>query len=258
MISLRHGLSCALTLAVLAAACGGSFDSNAFAPPLTPESAVTSSSGPESEVGAPTRLDGVAVRFHTADDEELVGTLFGTGTRGIVLAHMRGRDETTWFDFARTASGEGYALLTFSFRGYGGSSGGRDSNLDLDLMAAINLLESTGVTQTVVMGASMGATATINVASRLSLAAVVSLSAPGEFIGLDALDIAAQVAEPLLLVVAENDQPYADAALAMAELAPAGQLRVFDGNSHGTNLFADHQSELTTLLLAFAAEHLAP
>jgi pimeloyl-ACP methyl ester carboxylesterase len=246
-----------LALALLVAACGGSTDSDEAATAVEPpEPTNASAEGDGDGVQVDTTVSEQSVRFLTDDGEELAGTLFGTGTEGIVLAHMRGRDETTWFDFARTASSEGYAVLTFSFRGYGDSTGDVDSNLDIDLMAAVEHLESTGVTDMVVMGASMGATATVNVASKLDLAGAVSLSAPPNFIGLDALDVATQVAEPLLLVVAQNDQPYADAAVAIAELAPVSQLRIFDGNAHGTNLFGDHDTELSALLLAFAGERL--
>ncbi|MFV2040083.1 MAG: alpha/beta hydrolase [Acidimicrobiales bacterium] len=183
----------------------------------------------------------------------LAGAVFGEGDVGIVLAHMRGRDKTTWYAFARNAAQAGYRALAFDFRGYGESTGERDTDLDVDLIAAVEYLRSEGITSTVVMGASMGATATVNVASRLELAAAVSLSAPGEFLGLPAIDVADDISEPLLLVVAENDQPYADAAVEIDARAPITQLQMFAGNAHGTNLFAEYDTQLTMLLLDFVS-----
>ncbi len=91
----------------------------------------------------------------------------------------------------------------------------------------------------------------VNVAGQLDLSGAVSISAPAEFLGLPALDVAVNVGEPLLVVAAEDDQPYADAAVGIADRAPASQLIFFDGNAHGTNLFDTHERELTNLLLSF-------
>ncbi len=192
-----------------------------------------------------------AVRFTTPDGEELAGDLYGDGTRGVVLAHMRSRDRSTWDTFARAAAADGNHVLTFDFRGYGDSSGTRDQALDTDLLAAIDFLRSQGATQIVVAGASMGGTAAVNVASRTDLAGAISLSAPADFLGLPALAVAADVGEPLLIVTAEGDQPYADTAVELAELAPVSQLQILSGNRHGTNLFADHGDTLTTSMLDF-------
>lgn len=194
-----------------------------------------------------------SVQFETPDGEVLAGAVFGEGQVGIVLAHMRGADKTTWYPFARNAAQAGYMALAFDFRGYGDSTGERDTDLDVDLITAVALLRSEGATSIVVMGASMGATATVNVASRLNLAAAVSISAPGEFIGLQATGVAGDVEEPLLIIAAENDHPYVDAAIEIDALAPITQLQILAGNAHGTNLFAQYDAELTMLLLDFVS-----
>jgi pimeloyl-ACP methyl ester carboxylesterase len=243
----RTAVALATTLALVAAACGGGDASEAV-----PEE-------PTATVAAPT-ADGVAsndqpaqelVRFATPDGEELEGTVYGEGPVGIVLAHMRGRDRSTWTSFARAAATEGHQVLTFDFRGYGGSSGETDTQLDVDLIAAVSFLANRGVSDVIVMGASMGATAAVNVAAQIDLAGAVSLSAPAEFQGLPAVAVAAQINAPLLIIAAENDQPYARAAVELDAEAPASQLQIFSGNAHGTNLFGEHEAALTELLLAF-------
>ncbi len=206
---------------------------------------------------APMAPKGTAVRFPTPDGQDLAGTLFGEGPTGVVLAHMRGRDQGTWAAFATDAAAAGHRVLTFDFRGYGQSSGTRDTELATDLRAAIDLMAAEDVNRIVVIGASMGATAAVNVASEAELAGVVSLSAPANFMGLEAAGVASQVGEPLLVVAAEDDAPYADDARAIAEAAPLPTLEILPGVSHGTNLFADHGEALTELLLEFIASRSA-
>jgi pimeloyl-ACP methyl ester carboxylesterase len=245
----RTAVALVATLAFVAAACGGDDASDAVpeertATVVVPAAdAVPGSDQPAEEL----------VRFTTPDGEELEGTVHGEGPIGIVLAHMRGRDRSTWTSFARAAATEGHQVLRFDFRGYGGSSGEADTQLDVDLIAAVSFLANRGVSDVVVMGASMGATATVNVAAQIDLAAAVSLSAPADFQGLAALAVAAQVNEPLLVIAAENDQPYAGAAVEFDAAAPASQLQIFSGNAHGTNLFNEHEAALTNLLLDFVA-----
>lgn len=235
-----------LAVAFVAAACSGGGGEEASPTP-------TATSSPSAEAVIDT---GEVVRFATPDDVELEGSIYGEGTTGVVLAHMRGRDRSTWAPFAAEAAAAGHHVLAFDFRGYGGSNGERDSSLDVDLIAAVRFLQSRDVSSVVVVGASMGATATINVAAQLDLAGAVAISAPDQFGALPALDVAANVGEPLLVVVAEADQPYADTALEIAAAAPATQLQVFDGNAHGTNLFGSHPDDLSRVLLSFIGDRL--
>ncbi|MEM7287383.1 MAG: alpha/beta fold hydrolase [Actinomycetota bacterium] len=225
-----------------------------------PTASATTEPDPEASAAAPDSAADVGteiVRFTTGDGEQLEATVYGSGPRGLVLAHMRSRDRSTWDAFARTAAAEGLHVLAFDFRGYGGSTGARDTSLDVDLLAAVDLLVSRGADRVVVAGASMGGTAAINVAARADLAGVVSLSAPETFGTLPALDVAADVGEPLLIVTAEGDQPYADTAVALAEVAPVSQLQILGGRAHGTNLFADHEAVLTESLLSFITDRLS-
>jgi pimeloyl-ACP methyl ester carboxylesterase len=170
---------------------------------------------------------------------------------------MRGRDRQTWFAFAERAAAEGYRVLAFDFRGYGTSSGAADTGLDTDIAAAVGALRGEGASQVIVMGASMGGTAAVNAGTQLDLAGVVALSAPGNFLGLEALDVAVNVTEPLLAVAGELDQPYADAIVGIGESAPNGQSILLETSQHGTNLFVSHDTELTNLLLAFARDNFA-
>lgn len=243
----RRALAALAAGALVVAACSGDDDTAESAPPdPTPAAADAASAA-----------SGTTVRFSTADNQQLEGSLLGEGARGVVLAHMRGRDRSTWQPFAELAAGQGYHVLTFDFRGYGGSTGDRDTELPIDIAAAVGFLESQGAERVVVMGASMGGTAAINAATDLDLAGVVSLSAPANFQGIAARDVIDQVTEAVLLISAEDDEPYATAATDMAALAQVSQLQMFEGTAHGTNLFTTHDAALNQLLFAFLTNRMS-
>lgn len=249
-----------LTLALMGGACSDDDDAGPDATPTaetTTTVAADQSDDGETDTVPDSGVEVTAevVEFSTPDGVLLEGTLYGEGPDGIVLAHMRGADRSTWEPFAEVAAADGFRVLAFDFRGYGGSEGETDTSLDVDLTSAVEHLQGEGVDSVVVMGASMGGTATVNVASELDLGGIVSLSAPAEFQGLPALGVAADVEEPTMFISAADDQPYADAAQAMSELTPdLRRLSIVDGSAHGTNLFAEHEEDLNVWLLGFAAD----
>lgn len=210
--------------------------------------------GPGVAEGTEPRQDGVVptpLVLTTEDGQTLSANVFGDGAVGVILAHMRGRDQSTWFPFAQDVASAGHTALTLDFRGYGDSSGERDENLAADLVAAVEYFAAQDASAIIVVGASMGGTAAINVASEWNLGGVISLSAPGDFRGMPATAVADQVGEPLLLVVAEQDEPYATDAQEINERALTSQLTVLPGRAHGTELFASSDPGLTQLLLGF-------
>ena len=58
-----------------------------------------------------------AVAFESRDGVTLEGRLFGDGSTGVVLSHMRPADQRSWFAFANRLADEGYLVLTYDFRG---------------------------------------------------------------------------------------------------------------------------------------------
>ena len=191
-------------------------------------------------------------RFATGDGEEISGLVYGQGDIGIVLAHMRGRGQSSWAEFATEASDSGYVVLTFDFRGYGDSTGTKDKRMDKDLEAAVRyMLFVENVRKVVIIGASMGGTAAITIADEYNVAAVAAISPSTTYGRINALEAASTMKTPLLLIVAEDDPPfngYADSLLAAASTTRYLEMA---GSQHGTNLFAEHKDELTEQLLAF-------
>jgi alpha-beta hydrolase superfamily lysophospholipase len=207
---------------MLAAACAGSSPTD-----LPP---------PQSTLGPLTENVGIVV---SEDETILRGHLFGAENQpGVILSHMRPNDQRDWFDFARELADQGYAALTFDFRGYGETDGDKDfSKLDEDLSAAVRFMRDRGKQPIFLIGASMGGTASLVVAAEQSVDGVIAISAPAKFEDQDALDAIAAVTEPTLLIASEDDTA---AIISLDELVEAAsgpkEREIYTGNAHGTDL----------------------
>jgi pimeloyl-ACP methyl ester carboxylesterase len=149
--------------------------------------AVTASDAPSGPSGSQTAVESFeAVRFTSDDGVELSGRLWGDGSVGVILAHgfseFAGQD--TWLDFPAFLAEQGYATLTFTFRGFcdrDGCTAGRDLGANWrDILAAVDYLEGRGVGRIFLIGGSMGGLAVLRAAEPqdVELAGVVSLSTP--------------------------------------------------------------------------------
>jgi esterase/lipase len=189
---------------------------------------------------------GQGVRFSTSDGVQLEGELYGRGDVAVILLHMFPADRTSWRAFAQQLAGEGYAALSFDFRGFGSSEGERRVDLVWrDALAAVRFMGSRGHDRIALVGASMGGTAALIVAAREDLAAVVTLSAPSTFRGLaippEALEL---IEEPKLFIAAQGDVGAATSAQQLfAESPGTKELQVLEGSDHGTELLEGAQGE---------------
>ncbi len=223
-------------LALLAVACG--------------DGATTHEPSPEVVATAEAVSHTVAISAHfsttpvSGDEDEdpivLDARVFGDGDTGVILAHMRPADQSSWFPFATelAASGE-FTVLTFDFRGYGQSTGEQNfDRVDTDLEAAYEYMRATvGVERVFLVGASMGGTAALVVASRISVEGVVSISSPAQFPPLDALESVDDIAEPKLFITARDDVPAFRSQEEFWELASEPkQQQIYEGDAHGTAL----------------------
>src|SRR5690349_12508286 len=121
----------------------------------------------------PSRL----VSFTTSDHIKLVGLLYGKGTTMVICSHMNESSLADWREsgIPERLAALGYQVLIYNFRGDGDSQGDPDITvLDVDLTAAVNFSHQQGATKIVLMGASMGGTASLNVAMTQKVAAIVS------------------------------------------------------------------------------------
>ena len=196
-----------------------------------------STKGTRTEPGTAAGAPGAAVTFSSTGDVTLSGRLFGTGPDGVVLAHMYPADQTSWFPYAERLAAAGYRVLTFDFRGYGTSTGGKDiAKIDQDVEAAVRKVKAEGAQRVALVGASMGGTASLIAAGRVPVVGVATLSAPVEFMGLDARSAVPQVSAPKLFLAAEKDVGAAGARELDRLAAPPKTLVLYPGSDHGTAL----------------------
>jgi pimeloyl-ACP methyl ester carboxylesterase len=254
-------LALVLFLALLLAACGGKEEARPIsptAPPVaSPTLAAPATPAATAEATA-TPVTSTAVSFVTEDDVTIKGRLFGSGETAVVFAHMYPNDQQAWWGFASEVATQGYAALTFDFRGYGETGGSKDiANIDRDLAAAVRYLHDGGYQRVILVGASMGGTAALKVAARDEfkglVTGVVAVSAPQAIEGLVAQDDVANIKVPMLFVASEGDGSAVDnlESLYGKATGPKEQ-QVYSGDAHGTALLeSEHAAEFKALLFDF-------
>jgi len=241
---MRARLCLLIAPAIALAACGGG------SPKATPDA----------RVGTDITIE-VAAAPGSSELIRLAAVERGTGTVGVVLAHMLGSSQSAWSPIVGDLVDEGFHVLTFDFRGHGLSGGTRDpSHADLDLAGAVAKIRALGASRVLVVGASLGGTAAIAVAATADLGGVVTLSAPARIDDLEAGAIASKVTEPALFLVGANDDPrYVEAARAFnAATKGPKKLQVLAGTSaHGTDLLTDSRvgKRVRKLVLDFLIDH---
>ena len=89
--------------------------------------------------------------------------VYGTGDRGVVLAHGGRFDRSSWTKQARALSDAGFHVVAIDFRASVESRAGRpsaclydDACLAVDVLAAVRYLRSSGAKTVSVVGASLG------------------------------------------------------------------------------------------------------
>ena len=179
------------------------------------------------------------VTFKTEDSIVINGNIFGSGGKWGILSHMFPTEQTSWFDFAEYLTENGYIVLTYDFRGYGKTGGSKDiSQIYKDLEAAVDFIKQYDIKKIFLVGASMGGTASIIVASKEKVDGLVSISAPTEFKGLSAVDEIEKVQCPKLVIASKGDVPVAESAnILFEEFSEPKSIKIFDGSAHGTFIF---------------------
>jgi predicted alpha/beta-hydrolase family hydrolase len=193
---------------------------------------------------------GERVSFEAADGVRLTGMVFGEGRVGVVLAHMgRGGDtQADFYPLARELAERGYLAFTYNRRGVCGpserqcSSGPYDyASSWQDVVGAAEFVRSRDARTLVLIGASIGAMASLHaaVSHRVAPAALIELGGVNHASGynfsrahLRALDCAK------LFVSSEHDRyGGADAAREWHGWATEPkELEILAGRAHGTDM----------------------
>lgn len=190
----------------------------------------------------PSGSPGERVAIDTPDGARLRGWLFGSGKTAVVMAHMFPSDASSWFGTARKLAETGYTALAIDFRYRSSGRTEEAAKASLDLRAAYDFAKGRGAERVALVGASMGGTAALIVASEADTPAVVAISAPTRFRGLDAEAAAPKVAAPVLLLASSGDDEAARSLRTLSGLLPNDNPLLYDGDAHGTNLLMTRPS----------------
>jgi pimeloyl-ACP methyl ester carboxylesterase len=201
------------------------------------------------------------VSFTTADGVNLQGTLYGDGKTAVILSTMGAQREETWAPFAREIAAHGYLALTYNFRYWVSATKMQDDLRDKaaeDVRAAIAFARQQGAQHVVLVGASLGALASIS-CGHTQPEAVVIMAAPFDpfpalpSLQVDTADLQA-ITVPKLLINTERDEGgFTESTRKMFEVAPEPkELQIYPGSAHGTDLFdTDQAAALTQRLIEF-------
>ena len=189
------------------------------------------------------------VSFSTEDGGVIFADIYGTGSRGVVLAHGGSFNKESWADQAQTLAAAGFQVLAIDFRGYGKSHGPGDSDpmgaaLKLDVLAAVRYLHDHGAKAVSVVGGSMGGGA----AGDASIASKAGEIDRLVLLGAAPNDPADKLKSASLYIVARDDAnqdgPRLPGIRAQYEKSPKPkELLILDGSAHAQFLFRTNQGE---------------
>lgn len=154
-----------------------------------------------------------------------------------IYLHEYREDQDSWWPESLRRTD--VAALTFDFRGHGASQGDEEDihGMVLDVRAAVEFARQRGYREITIVGAGMGATAGLIVAADEPDVAVIGLSAPAEFGGLEPLAVIPDVSDRVALVAAEADLSAAHSLEAFREAGvPEARVRLYPGRAHGIEM----------------------
>jgi alpha/beta superfamily hydrolase len=248
-----------MSLLVLLASCGSGTPSQPASLPA-PSPTQTPSITPTPTIP---NVSSHLVHFLTSDHVQLAGLLYGHGKTAVICSHELRTTKIIWSasGIVQRLAQRGYLALAYDFRGNGDSAGQFDaSKLDVDLRAAITFVRKLGATKIILLGSSMGGTATLKVAASQQVAAVITLSAPQEF-GVNVSDAEVKAIRAPKLFVNSKDDGFASDTMHMYAVAkPPKEIQMYPGSAHGTSIFdvgSENGTDLTQRILNFVT-HYAP
>lgn len=190
------------------------------------------------------------VSFQTEDGWTIHADLYGTGDRGVVVAHGGRFTKASWEKQAPEVVRAGFRVLAIDLRGFGLSKEGpasarADFGSPLDVLAAVRYLRKSGAKRVSVVGGSMGGTAAADASAQ---------AGPGEIDRVVLLGAYASVpAEKLkvrtLFIVSRDDLGSGDVPRlprirAQYEQAPEPkELVILEGSAHAQFIFGTDQGE---------------
>ncbi|HEY1647090.1 MAG TPA: alpha/beta fold hydrolase [Terracidiphilus sp.] len=210
-------------------------------------------------VTIPLPNQGGQIRAGQIRADQIRADLYGSGTRGIVLAHGGRFNKQSWAAQAHVFSDAGFTVLAIDFRGDrlnpDGSPSAEGSNADnaADVLAAVRYLHRIGVMHVYAIGGSLGGDA---------VGEADVQSNPGEmervvFLGSEGGDYPEKLKGRKLFIVAHNDESGSGPRLPgikdhFARVPEPKKLVIVDGSAHAQFLFTSDQGpQVMHEILAF-------
>ena len=201
------------------------------------------------------------VSFPTSDGGVVHADIYGSGDRGVVLAHGGRFNKASWETQAQVLAKAGFRTLALDFRGRGQSRGGPQptsaDDVRFDVLAAVRYLHDNGAKTVSVIGASFGGWATAQAAVE---------STPGEIdrivlLAASAIDNPEQMKGRKLFITTRDDFS-GNGVLRLPQIrnqyerAPdPKQLVILDGSAHAQHIFQTDQGQrLMDEILRFLTE----
>jgi len=190
-----------------------------------------------------------AVSFPAPDGGHVCAELYGSGARGVVLAHGGRFRKESWRDQARVLSSRGFQVLAIDFRGFGCTNGPGQADFDnapfdQDVLAAVRYLKQHGAKKVAVVGGSFGGSAAGDASIRSETPEIDRIVYLGAAPNLPA----DKLKSGSLFLVARDDSNGAGPRLpgirAQYEKAPQPkELIVLEGSAHAQFLFQTDQGD---------------
>lgn len=206
------------------------------------ESAASSAPSPSPTVNdfgclSPEQAKTGSVTFKSADDQDVEAFESGSGRTALILAHQADGDVCQWVPHAMELAGDGYRVLAVN-------SAGSDV---AELTAAARYVRARGAVKVLLIGASKGGTAVLSAAGVVTprVDAVVSLSAPASFTGMDAANVVPDLTMPVFYMAAASDSGFADSTRDLSRATTKGrqnELHIVGGAEHGVGLLDDDEN----------------
>jgi len=190
------------------------------------------------------------VTFPTSDGGVLVGDLYGTGERGLVLAHGGRFDKESWAKQAKAFAASGFRVLAFDFRGYGKSRGPGHADpmsapLERDVLAAVRYLREAGARPVAIVGGSMGGSAGADAAALSDPGTIEAVVLIGSGGGRSPEKIPGRK-----LVIATKDDADGSGTLRLPKIRASyekmtmpKEILILDGSAHAQDIFGTPEGE---------------
>ncbi|MFG1805476.1 alpha/beta hydrolase family protein [Streptomyces sp. NPDC049040] len=221
-------VSFALLTGCLLTGCGGGGD--------TADGSTGGAPAPTAEVNdfgclSPEQASAGYLTFTSSENQDVEAYATGKGTTVLVLAHQADGDVCQWVPDADELAKEGYRVIAVD------SAGSEVA----EITAAVTHARAEGARKVLLVGASKGGTAVLTSAGSITppVDAVVSLSAPASYSGMDAAGTVPGLTMPVFYMAAEGDTEFAASTRDLSKAtgkAGENDLTIVDGPNHGVSM----------------------